>query len=79
MKTRKRKLPKRPPSQEQQQEKTTMHTYQFTAFRNERYAASGEVRAESPEEAKAKIIERYPTRGLNSAITWMAESRITSC
>ena len=41
-----------------------MKTYQFTAFRDERYAAIGDVRAESPEEAKAKIIERYHDEGL---------------
>jgi hypothetical protein len=41
-----------------------MKIYQFTAFRDERYAASGEVQAESPEEAKAKIIERYRDEGL---------------
>jgi hypothetical protein len=34
-----------------------MQTYQFTAFRNERYAASGDIRADSPEDAKAKILE----------------------
>src|SRR5450631_2448822 len=42
-----------------------MKTYQFTAFRDERYAASGEVQADSPEEARAKIIERYHDEGLN--------------
>ena len=42
-----------------------MQTYQFTAFRDERYAANGEVQAASPEEAKAKIIERYRDEGLN--------------
>lgn len=36
-----------------------MKTYQFTAFRDERFAANGEVKADSPEEAKAKILERY--------------------
>jgi hypothetical protein len=36
-----------------------MKTYQFTAFRDERYAAKGDVKADSPEEAKAKILERY--------------------
>ncbi len=36
-----------------------MKTYQFTAFRDERYAANGEVEADSPEEAKAKIMQRY--------------------
>jgi hypothetical protein len=36
-----------------------MKTYQFTAFRDERYAANGDVQADSPEEAKAKILERY--------------------
>jgi len=41
-----------------------MRIYQFTAFRDERYAASGEVQAESPEEAKAKIIELYRDEGL---------------
>ena len=41
-----------------------MQTYQFTAFRDERYAATGEVRADSPEEAKAKILERYYEEGL---------------
>ena len=56
-----------------------MKTYQFTAFRDERYAASGEVRAESPEEAKAKIIERYRDEALNSATASMGESRTTSC
>lgn len=33
-----------------------MQTYQFTAFRDERYAAHGKVQADSPEEAKAQII-----------------------
>ena len=42
-----------------------MKTYQFTAFRDERYAANGEVKADSPEEAKAKILERYHDEGLN--------------
>lgn len=36
-----------------------MKTYQFTAFRDERFAANGEVKADSPQEAKAKIIGRY--------------------
>jgi hypothetical protein len=36
-----------------------MQTYQFTAFRDERYAANGEIQADSPEEANAKILERY--------------------
>ena len=36
-----------------------MKTYQFTAFRDERFAANGQVRADSPKEAKAKILERY--------------------
>jgi hypothetical protein len=36
-----------------------MKTYQFTAFQNQRYAANGEVKADSPEEAKAKILQRY--------------------
>lgn len=36
-----------------------MQTYQFTAFQNQRYAANGEVKADSPEEAKAKIMQRY--------------------
>ena len=36
-----------------------MKTYQFTAFRDERFAANGEVKADSPEEAKAKILGRY--------------------
>jgi hypothetical protein len=36
-----------------------MKTYQFTAFRDERYAAKGDVQGNSPEEAKAKILERY--------------------
>ena len=36
-----------------------MKTYQFTAFHNQRYATYGEVKADSPEEAKAKILERY--------------------
>jgi hypothetical protein len=42
-----------------------MQTYQFTAFRDERFAANGEVQADSPEEAKAKIIERFHDEGLN--------------
>jgi hypothetical protein len=46
-------------------EEKTMKTYQFTAFRDERYVAYGEVQADSPEEAKAKIIERYHDEGLN--------------
>lgn len=36
-----------------------MKTYQFTAFRDERFAANGEIQADSPEEAKDKILERY--------------------
>jgi hypothetical protein len=36
-----------------------MKTYQFTAFRDERFAANGEVKADSPQEAKAKILGRY--------------------
>jgi hypothetical protein len=36
-----------------------MQTYDFTAFRNERYAANGEVQADSPDEAKAKFMELY--------------------
>src|ERR1700730_15061501 len=36
-----------------------MKTYQFTAFRDERFAANGEVKADTPEDAKAKILERY--------------------
>jgi hypothetical protein len=36
-----------------------MKTYQFTAFQNQRYAAYGNVQADSPEEAKARILERY--------------------
>jgi hypothetical protein len=36
-----------------------MKTYQFTAFHDERYAAKGDVQADSPEEAKAKILEHY--------------------
>ena len=36
-----------------------MKIYQFTAFRDERFAANGEVKADSPEEAKAKILGRY--------------------
>jgi hypothetical protein len=36
-----------------------MKTYQFTAFQNQRYAANGEVKADSPEEAKDKIMQRY--------------------
>jgi hypothetical protein len=36
-----------------------MQTYQFTAFQNQRYAANGEVKADSPEEAQAKIMQRY--------------------
>ena len=42
-----------------------MQTYQFTAFRDERYAASGVIEADSPEEAKSNIIERYHDEGLN--------------
>jgi hypothetical protein len=42
-----------------------MQTYQFTAFRDERFAANGEMQANSPEEARAKIIERYHDEGLN--------------
>lgn len=42
-----------------------MQTYQFTAFRDERYSANGEVQADSPEDAKAKIIERYHDEGLD--------------
>jgi hypothetical protein len=45
------------------EEERPMQTYQFTAFRDERYAANGEVQAESPEEAKAKILERYHEGG----------------
>jgi hypothetical protein len=41
-----------------------MKTYQFTAFRDERFAANGQVRADSPKEAKAKILERYHDEGL---------------
>ena len=41
-----------------------MKTYQFTAFRDERFAANGEIQADSPEEAKAKILERYHDEGL---------------
>src|ERR1700732_2187637 len=41
-----------------------MKTYQFTAFRDERFAANGEVKADSPEEAKAEILERYHDEGL---------------
>ena len=36
-----------------------MKTYQFTAFQNQRYAANGEVKADSPDEAKDKIMQRY--------------------
>src|SRR5271157_815697 len=36
-----------------------MKTYQFTAFQNQRYAANGEVKADSPGEAQAKIMQRY--------------------
>jgi hypothetical protein len=36
-----------------------MKTYRFTAFRDERFAANGQVRADSPKEAKAKILGRY--------------------
>jgi hypothetical protein len=36
-----------------------MKTYQFTAFHNRRYATYGEVKADSHEEAKARILERY--------------------
>jgi hypothetical protein len=36
-----------------------MKTYQFTAFRDERFAANGQVRADSTEEAKAEILERF--------------------
>ena len=42
-----------------------MQAYQFTTFRNERYAASGVIEADSLEEARAKIIERYHDEGLN--------------
>jgi hypothetical protein len=42
-----------------------MKTYQFTAFCDHRYAANGEVKADSPEEAKAKILERHHWEGLN--------------
>jgi hypothetical protein len=45
-------------------EERPMKTYQFTAFRDERFAANGEVKADSPEEAKAKILERYHDEGL---------------
>ena len=47
-----------------------MKTYQFTAFQNQRYAANGEVKADSPEEAKAKILERYHDGGWISMSTW---------
>jgi hypothetical protein len=36
-----------------------MKTYKFTAFRTTSVAANGEVKADSPEEAKAKILSRY--------------------
>lgn len=36
-----------------------MWTYQFTAFRNERYATTGGVRAKSRQDAKAKLLRRY--------------------
>jgi hypothetical protein len=42
-----------------------MKTYQFTAFCDHRYAAFGEVKADSPEEAKDKILERHHWEGLN--------------
>jgi hypothetical protein len=44
-----------------------MKTYQFTAFQNQRYAANGDVQADSPEEAKDKILQRYNSlwQGLN--------------
>lgn len=41
-----------------------MQTYQFTAYQNQRYYACGEARADSPQEAKAKILERYFEEGL---------------
>ena len=57
-----------------------MKTYQFTAFRDECYAANGEVQADSPEEAKAKIIERYhDERACIFATTSTAISRTISC
>ena len=57
-----------------------MKTYQFTAFRDECYAASGEVQAHSLEEAKAKIIERYhDERACIFATTSTAISRTISC
>jgi hypothetical protein len=42
-----------------------MQTYQFTAFRSERFAANGVIQAESPEDARAKLIERHQEQGLN--------------
>jgi hypothetical protein len=42
-----------------------MQTYQYTAYRDERYAANGEICADSPEDARQKIIERYELEGLN--------------
>ncbi|MBY5891495.1 hypothetical protein [Rhizobium ruizarguesonis] len=42
-----------------------MPTYQYTAFRDERFAAHGDVKADSPEDAKAKILERFYQEGLN--------------
>jgi len=41
-----------------------MQTYQFTAFRDERFAANGEIQADSPEDARAKILERFYEEGL---------------
>lgn len=46
-----------------------MQTYRFTAFRDERYAANGVIEAESPEDARAKIIERHEEQGLNFRAT----------
>ncbi|MGH6810794.1 MAG: hypothetical protein ACREDM_00115 [Methylocella sp.] len=40
-----------------------MQTYQFIAFRDERYAAHGEIQAETPEDARAKIMDRYYDEG----------------
>lgn len=42
-----------------------MRTFQFAAFRDERYAARGEIEAASAEDAKAKIIERFHDEGLD--------------
>jgi hypothetical protein len=55
----------RPIPNKTKKEKTTMQTYQFTAFRDERYAADGEVQADSPEDAREKIMDLYLHVGLD--------------